>query len=144
MADPNKAQCHNIWNLLAVNLDRFHVNIVKHAKSVFLGYADVTMIGREGTPLEGFAFKVRGIEVKNLKGNPHIDFPSEKGANGTYYPICFPKTAETRMVLITSLFSTDDVQAAIAASAEAPMAEGSDESPAGTSAPAATANPFSA
>ncbi len=144
MADPNKALCASIWNLLAVNIDRFHQNIVKHSKSVFLGYADVTLVGREGTPLEGFAMKIRGVEVKNLKGNPHIDFPSERGANGTYYPICFPKTAETRMILVTALFGSDEVQAAIVASAEAPMADAADETPAGASAPAATANPFTA
>jgi DNA-binding cell septation regulator SpoVG len=138
MADLNKAVAAKLWDAVRVELDRFHTNLVKHPKSVFLGYADITLtIPR----LEGFALKVRGIEIKLLKGNPFIAFPSERGADGTFYPQVFPKSGEMRAVLTTALFSDERVQAAVEAAAQMPEATEGTEGTEG--AEASTSNPFS-
>lgn len=117
MAEINKTLAAKLWDALTIELDRFHAKIVKHPKSIFLGYADITI----GIPSIGFALKVRGVELKNLKGNPHLDFPSERGADNVFYPQVFPKTGELRAVLTTALFSDQRVLDTVEAAARVPV-----------------------
>ena len=109
--DPNFVKrCGELWNVMVghTTLDRFHENIKVREKSVFLGYADLTIgVGQL------FSWKVRGVSVKLINGKPHLDMPSERGADGKYYPQTFPKTAETRTVLTTVVFSDARIQAAM-------------------------------
>lgn len=115
MNDPNfKQKCAAIWPAYANNttIDRFHEKIAVHAKSVFLGYADLTL----GLILQGghvAQWKLRGVEVKMLNGKAHLDMPSDKGADGNYYPQFFPKTAEDREIVTTLVFSSEAVKTAI-------------------------------
>lgn len=106
-----RARCAQLWKAIAqyTTLDRFHEQITRREKSVFLGYADITL-GVLGL----FGWKIRGVPVKMLNGKPHLDMPSEKGADGKWYPITFPKNAETREVLTTFIFSRPEVAAAMA------------------------------
>ena len=134
MADLNKTVAAKLWDALSISIDRFHTKLVKHEKSVFLGYADITI---SSPVLDGLALKVRGVEAKVLKGNPHIDFPSERGADGNFYPQVFPKTAEMRAVLTTAIFSDERVQAAVESAAQAPVDTEQE------SAEASVDNPFS-
>lgn len=117
MALDNKIAA-KLWSALSISVDRFHAKIVVHPKSVFLGYADITIL-QPG--LEGFALKIRGVDVKMLKGNAHIDFPSERGADGVFYPQFFPKTAEMRAVLTTAIFADERVKDTVEAAANEPV-----------------------
>lgn len=109
--DPNfQAKCKALWDVMArfTSIDRFHENIRIHEKSVFLGYADVTIgVGQL------FSWKVRGVSVKLLNGKAHLDMPTERGADGKYYPQTFPKSAETRTVLTTITFGDERVKQAM-------------------------------
>lgn len=117
MAELNRAIAAKLWQEMTIELDRFHAKIVRHEKSVFLGYADLTLTIPN---LPGFALKLRGLDVKMLKGNPHIDFPSERGADGNFYPHFFPKSNEMRQVLTTAIFSDERVAATVESAAQAP------------------------
>jgi DNA-binding cell septation regulator SpoVG len=130
MAELNKETAARLWDRCKISLDRFHGKVVKHEKSIFLGYADITLDAGDGLVL-----KMRGVEVKNLKGNPHIDFPSERGADGQYYPQFFPKSAELRAVLTTAIFADERVQSAIESASQVPEQSTGTES--------STSNPFS-
>jgi len=128
---------------LLSRVDRFHEKIVPHEKSVLFGYADVTLAIRTASGMI-LPLKLRGIVVKSLKGNPHLDMPAEKGADNEYYDIFMPRSGGFRTVLTTLVFSDPEVQATIAKAANAPAQES-----AGTpaSAPAASGefsddNPF--
>lgn len=142
--DPNfTKQCSELWNEMVQNtsLDRFHESITIHEKVVFLGHADVTLgIG------EHFRWKVSGIQVKLLNGKSHLDFPSEKGSDGKYYPMSFPKTAQIRAVLTAMIFQNDEIQKAcqnaaelVFKPAESELAAGAEGQPA---AAPAVPNPF--
>jgi DNA-binding cell septation regulator SpoVG len=134
MADANREICASLWSKLKVTVERFNTVIKTHDKSTFLGYADVKIDASAALP--GFVMQLRGIECKILKGNPHIDMPSEKGADGKFYPRYFPQTAELRAVLTAAVFTSDQVKSAVEAAKRA------------TPAPAAgttdASNPFSA
>lgn len=117
MTEMNKTVAARLWDACSIELDRFHAKIVKHENSIFLGYADITI---RIPQLEGFALKLRGVEVKNLKGNPHIDFPSERGADGNFYPQFFPKTPEMRAVLTTSIFRDSRIMETVETASQVP------------------------
>jgi len=134
MADLDKAVAAKLWDAMTVGIDRFHLKLFPHPKSVFLGYADITLTIPQ---LEGFALKVRGVGCKILKGNAMLEFKEELGADGEYYPQVFPKTHEMRAVLTTAIFAHKDVQEAVAAAGRLP--EQSDE---GEASEADAANPF--
>ena len=136
MANLNQAVAARLWAACTITMDRFHAKIVKHEKSIFLGYADITLTIPS---LEGFALKMRGVEAKVLKGNQHIDFPSERGADGQFYPQFFPKSAEMRAVLTTAIFQDQRVLDTVEAAAQAPVDE-QVSSP--TGAEAGDPNPF--
>lgn len=76
----------------------FRVCFRDHGNCKFLGYADGTVVA------EDLRLRIRGLQVKILNGKPRIDFLFEKAPNGVLYPICFPKSAETREALTQSLF----------------------------------------
>ena len=136
MAELNKVVAARLWEMCDITVDRFHAKIVKHDKSIFLGYADITI---DIPKLEGFTLKLRGINVKVLKGEPFLDMPSEKGADGEFYPTYFPKKNELRAVLTTAIFKDQRVLDTIEAAAQAPVE--AEEQPVGTEALSAD-NPF--
>jgi hypothetical protein len=115
MNDPNfKKLCNDLWEDFAphTTIDRFHEKIAVHEKSVFLGYADITLgfLTRCGHIVQ---WKLRGVEVKMLNGKSHLDMPSDKGADGNYYPQFFPKTPADRVVLTTMVFSAPGIIASV-------------------------------
>ncbi len=83
----------------------FRAHIVEHEKSTFLGYADATLC------VGDLKLRIRGIQVKLLNGSPRMDLPQERGDNGKWYPIVFPKSAATRDAMTTSLFADRAVSA---------------------------------
>ncbi len=126
-----------LWDAVVITMERFHAKIVVHEKSTFLGYADITLTA-PGLP--GFSLKMRGIEAKILKGNMYIDFPSERGADGNFYPQFFPKTAEMRAVLTSAIFADQRVLDTVESAAQAPADEQASAPVAGTE--TGTPNPF--
>lgn len=135
-----------LWEACSITVDRFHAKIMPHEKSTFLGYADITVDASAGVP--GLKLKLRGIEVKVLKGNNHLDMPSEKGADGQYYPRFFPLTGEFRAVLTTAIFRNPQVIATVEAAKAMPVAVANSGTPFGEGAPAPEMaaggdNPFS-
>lgn len=133
-----------LWEASAITVDRFHAKIIPHEKSTFLGYADITVDCTSKVP--GLKLKLRGIEVKVLKGNNHLDMPSEKGADGQYYPRFFPLTGELRAVLTTAIFMNPQVAASVEAAKTMPAPQAASTPAEGAGAPAAAAaggdNPF--
>ncbi len=118
--DPNEPATRTLlsalWVAIAANsaIDAFHEKIYPHAKSIFLGYADITL----GIPTVGghlFVFKVRGFGVKLLNGKPHLDMPQEesKTESGKFFPKAFPKTAIDRHLITTMIFADQRVKDAI-------------------------------
>lgn len=118
MSDLNRTVAAQLWDALSVSVDRFAAKVVKHEKSTFLGYADVSIDATSVLP--GFKLKLRGIGVKILKGNPYLDMPSEKGADGTYYPRFFPLSGELREVLTVACFKHEQIDAAMEHAASLP------------------------
>ena len=99
-------------------VDRFYLKIVPREKTVLFGYADVTIVVKTASGVK-FPVKLRGIVVKSLKGQPHIDMPAEKGSDGEWYDQFMPRSPAARTVLTTFIFSDPEVQAAVAAAAAA-------------------------
>ncbi len=78
---------------------KFRAHVKVHANSTFLGYADATLVSGD------LKLRIRGIQVKLLNGSPRMDLPQEKGNDGKWYPIVFPKSAETRTAMTEALFA---------------------------------------
>ena len=117
----------NLWNAVTVTVDRYTEKIKQHDNSTFLGYSDVTLDATAVLP--GFKLKLRGVGVKILKGSPYLDMPSEKGADGKYFPRFFPLSGELRQVMTIAVFQNEHVARAMenAAKQETPaqgVAEG--------------------
>jgi len=98
---------------------RFRANLVKHDNSIFVGYADGTLVVPSALP-DGSALmlRIRSIEVKIVRGengdvSPRIDFKSEKGRNGEWYPMLFPKSAESRTALTNAILTDRFVSAVV-------------------------------
>lgn len=86
-----------------------------HPQSVFIGYADATLVVENalpgGNPL---LLRIRGIEVKLTSMGPRVDFKSEKRAdNGEWIPILFPKSAASRVALTEALLSHPAIAAVV-------------------------------
>ena len=97
---PNSAPCVRFEDVA------FRANIRFHENSTFLGYADANLVVESALEDEtDLKIRIRGLQVKIVNGTPRIDFPQEKGSNGIWYPIVFPKTRETREQLTMSLLS---------------------------------------
>jgi len=136
MNDPDfRARCAALWNVitpgLSIDLFREVRRPSAQRKSILLGFVDITI----GLPIPGITagVKVRGIAVKLLNGKPHLDFPQEKGSDGKYYPICFPKGehgGELRQVLTMVVFQRGDVEEAIQRAAEEVAAQPAAPAPA--------------
>jgi len=105
---------------------RFRANIREHDKSVFVGYADATLVVPgvldQGEDLK---IRIRGIEVKVLSSGPRIDFKSIRGENGKWYPTLFPQSATSRDDLTIALLS-DPVIDAVVSRVESEFFERSD------------------
>jgi len=134
MADLNKGIAAKLWDALTITVERFNTVIRQHDKSTFLGYADVKVDATAAVP--GLVFQLRGIECKILKGVNHIDMPSEKGADGKFYPRYFPQTAEFRAVLTTAIFLNAGVLSAVETAKT--------QAPAPAQGGASASNPFNA
>lgn len=93
---------------------RFRSHVRHHEKSTFVGYADATLVV-EGALPDGadLNLRIRGIEVKITAAGPRIDFKSEKGRDGEWYPMLFPKSGATRTALTNALLSDRMVGAAV-------------------------------
>ena len=76
----------------------------EHASSTFLGYADATLRVSVGDA-SVLDLRIRGIELKVLNGRFRVDFKSEQGSDGKWYPLVFPKTAETREILTHAMLA---------------------------------------
>ena len=77
----------------------FRAHVREHDKSTFLGYADATLVSGD------LKLRIRGIQVKLLNGSPRMDLPQERGNDGKWYPIVFPKSAATRDAMTEALFA---------------------------------------
>lgn len=76
----------------------------EHANSTFLGYADATLrVEVDGASV--LDLRIRGIELKVLNGRFRIDFKSEQGSDGKWYPLSFPKSAATRSELTKAMLA---------------------------------------
>ena len=75
---------------------------VSRPKSTFLGYADATLVITAGD-VEVLQFRLRNMQLKVVNGTFRMDFHSEKGSDGTWYPTCFPKTALSRKRLTAAI-----------------------------------------
>ncbi len=91
-----------------------------HSNCTFLGYADATLQIPSGLGKDlDLLLRIRGLQVKVLNGTPRIDFPSERGQDGNYYPLVFPKSAESRTALTDSLLQDEVISAELAEVLEA-------------------------
>lgn len=117
MAELNKVLCKALWERYRtseIEENCFRPRPVaeqdsESGKAAFLGYGDFTL--RDDL---GFAFKMRSLEAKVIKGQIYLDFPSEKSnkidpetGKPIYYPRMLTKTAESRDIL-TKLFFRDE------------------------------------
>jgi hypothetical protein len=75
---------------------------VTRTKSTFLGYADATLVITAGD-VEVLQFRLRNMQLKVVNGVFRVDFHSEKSADGTWYPTCFPKSKISRVRLTSAL-----------------------------------------
>lgn len=125
-----------LWESIAAEsrIDRFHEKIVVHDKSVLFGYADVTVVIATAYGVI-LPIKLRGIVVKSLKGQPHIDMPAEKGADNQWYDHFMPRSASFRAVLTSLIFADPEVAQTVerAAAAPPPVADASLAPPLATS-----------
>jgi len=98
---------------------RFRAHIREHEQTTFIGYADATLVAPSVLP-DGSDLKlrIRGIEVKLTSNGPRIDFKSEKGRDGSWYPVLFPKSAESRTALTVALLADPTVRAVVDAHQE--------------------------
>ncbi len=98
----------SLFDNLEITIDRTHAHLVCNPKVDMLGFVDVSLTMNS---VPGFALKLRNLEVKILNGKPRIDTPSErgKGTDKAFYPIYFPKSAETRAVLTAKIFAAQEV-----------------------------------
>lgn len=93
---------------------RFRAHVREHASSVFVGYADATLVVDGALPDgSALALRIRGIEVKITQSGPRIDFKSEQGRDGEWYPLLFPKSAETRVALTNAILADRMVAACV-------------------------------
>lgn len=105
-------------NSLSFEDVRFRPSIKTHPNSVFVGYADATLVVRGALGEHPLMLRIRSIEVKLVRGNdgdvnPRIDFKSEQGRDGEWYPILFPKSAETRAALTNAILNDRIVSAVV-------------------------------
>jgi hypothetical protein len=75
---------------------------VTRAKSTFLCYADATLVVAAGDT-EVLQLRLRNMQLKVVNGNFRVDFHSEKGTNGTWYPTVFPKSKISRERLTAAI-----------------------------------------
>lgn len=75
---------------------------VTRSSSTFLGYADATLVITAGD-VEVLQFRLRNMQLKVVNGTFRVDFHSEKGSDGTWYPTCFPKSKISRERLTAAL-----------------------------------------
>jgi len=93
---------------------RFRSHLRHHEKSTFVGYADATLQVDGALPDGGdLKLRIRGIEVKLTQSGPRIDFKSEQGRDGAWYPLFFPKSGATRVALTHAILADPLVAAAV-------------------------------
>ncbi len=77
-------------------------NKVTRASSTFLCYADGTLNITVGD-VEVLQLRLRNMQLKVVNGNFRVDFHSEKGQDGKWYPTTFPKSAVSRKRLTAAI-----------------------------------------
>lgn len=119
----------------------FRAAISVHDRSIFVGYADATLVVHKALPGgEDLRMRIRGIEVKVLASGPRIDFKSVKATTGErageWFPTMFPQSGNSRRALTEALVAVPAVAHALAAATPllaeqdaAAAAAGSDEIP---------------
>jgi len=135
MASINTEIASQLWNATDFNVERFHAKVQPGENVDFLGHVDLTIDARRTIP--GLVLRLRGIQVKILKGNNRLDMPTEKGNDGKYYPKYFPLSAELRECMTIAVFRHADVDAAVQsckaiktqATGATPAASGSGDNP---------------
>lgn len=103
----DKAKAGAIYADTEIRVDSFRKAITIRPKSIMLGYADVTV-----TSKAGLSISLRGLAVKLLGQNIHLDMPAEsytKGGETQYVPHLYPRSAETRAVLTIGVFQHPSV-----------------------------------
>ncbi len=76
--------------------------MVTRTNSTFLCYCDATLVIAAGAT-EILKLRMRNMQLKVVNGTFRVDFHSEKGANGTWYPTVFPKSAISRKRLTVAI-----------------------------------------
>lgn len=110
-----KRQARSNWQVLDI-IVKFNPFVRRHAKHDFLGYVNLEVAGKPGTPVEGLKFFLNDCQAKILPKGFHLDMPSEKAAKETddrYFSKFAPGTKVTRAVLEMAVLANADVQAAI-------------------------------
>lgn len=75
---------------------------VTRTKSTFLGYCDATLVLSFGE-VEILQLRFRNMQLKVVNGKFRMDFHSELGEDGEWYPTCFPKSAVSRKRLTAAI-----------------------------------------
>ncbi len=75
---------------------------VTRATSTFLCYADATLVVSAGDT-EVLQLRLRNMQLKVVNGNFRVDFHSEKGNDGKWYPTVFPKSKISRTRLTAAI-----------------------------------------
>lgn len=75
---------------------------VVRAKSTFLCYADATLCISAGN-IEILQLRLRNMQLKVVNGKFRVDFHSEKGQDGKWYPTIFPKSKISRERLTSAI-----------------------------------------
>lgn len=75
---------------------------VTRATSTFLCYADATLDVSVGG-VEVLQLRLRNMQLKVVNGKFRVDFHSEKGQDGKWYPTIFPKSKISRERLTSAI-----------------------------------------
>jgi hypothetical protein len=75
---------------------------VTREKSTFLCYADATLVVAADRT-EILQLRLRNMQLKVVNGAFRVDFHSEKGNDGQWYPTAFPKSAVSRKRLTAAI-----------------------------------------
>lgn len=111
--DPTvRAQAVALWNLFQVVITRFNPSLTRHEKHDFLGYVNLQLVGREGTPAAGFNLYLPGCKAKVLASGPYLDMPAKKGENGKFYTDFCTGNHASRLLLEGAVFHPTSAQAA--------------------------------
>ena len=99
--------------MITLNDIRFRSCVRFHEKSALVGFADVTLVVEDVLEGDALELRLRQLEIKVTEKGPRFDFKSERGRDGEFYPLAFPKNGKTREALTNALLSDPLIAAAI-------------------------------